>query len=1100
MSSDVRHAAIDPAGSFLVQAPAGSGKTELLTRRILRLLAVVDEPEEILALTFTRKAAAEMRGRVIEALTMDRPADDAAHRLETWRLAQAANERSDARGWHLAAHPSRLNMMTLDSFTHALARQMPLLSGLGDMPTPSAHVAPLYREAAEAAVAMLVRRHPDQAEAVLLHQDHNMVALIALVADMLGRRDQWLHEVKAQADDPAALRAMLEAGLAEIMAQRLAACARLLPAAAKAELPGLIAFAAANRGDANLAGLQSWPEEALAAVPLWQALARELMTDKGLRKPKGINVNRGFPVDKEFAGQKKQFQQWLERLADTAGLEAALAELLSMPSDAHIDAGQWRVLEAQLSLLLLADAQLQRLFEQRGEADFIEIAMRAMQALEDEQGNPTDLLLRLDYRIHHILVDEFQDTSLLQLRLLRNLTEGWQAGDGTHRTLFMVGDPMQSIYRFRKAEVGLFLLAAANRAGLPKVMPLRLERNFRSSPVIVDWVNRAFSRIFPAEPDILLGAVGHAKAHAALKHDGAVHLYLQQQPDAAAEAQAVTETIRRELAKDGQRIAVLSRSRRHLHAIMQALAASGIAFRAVDILPLHQRPEIRLLRALLRALSHPADRASWAALLRGPCCGVDTQALHRLLAGDARPVVEILADHARLASLTADARRRTVFLHQAMAPSLHAAGRCPVRPLLALAWERLGMPAMLDADACRNVEAMLDLIEAIDSGGLIDFALLDERLEQLYAAPDSSPAAARVELLTMHGAKGLQWDVVLLPGLGYGSTRSDAPLLAFTDVPLPSGVRPLIAVRGAVRSSDAVYSLVRMVEKVRENNELSRLLYVACTRAETALHMFGHVSQASGTAVEGSLLRLLLPDGSEGDCFGAKLSMLASAEDGSAPTRGRLIRARTLPVITEPAEPPAEEAVSEYFWAGPEAAPVGNAVHAALQHVAGKGIEGWGDADTTAEIGHMRRMLVAEGLSGGMLEHAVQRCTSALKGVLKSPRAAWLLSAGHRDARSEWALSSRHQGTVSHHVIDRSFIDADGSRWIVDYKTGEHGGGDVDAFLDEEVRRHRAQLTRYAQLLSAMEGRPPRLGLYFPMIDAWREFAPAGDTVPDGAF
>ena len=1097
MSIDVRRAAIDPAGSFLVQAPAGSGKTELLTRRILRLLAVVDEPEEILALTFTRKAAAEMRGRVIEALTMEKPEDEASHRQETWQLARAANERSVERGWHLAEHPMRLRMMTLDSFTHALAQQLPLLSGLGDMPTPSTHVVPLYREAAEAAFAQLERRNRDQAAAVLLHQDHDLLALIELVADMLGKRDQWLHDIRPHADNPDALRDMLEAGLAEIMAQKLMVCSRLMPAIAKAELPVLIAFAATNRGDVELSGLQMWPDDTLAEVPLWQALAREVMTDKGFRKPRGITVRQGFPPDREFVAQKQQFQQWLEQLAEVEGLEEALAELMSMPAEPRIDDLQWRVLEAQLVLLLKADAALQRLFEHRGEADFIEIALRAMRALEDEQGNPTDLLMRLDYRIHHILVDEFQDTSLLQLRLLRNLTEGWQSGDGTHRTLFVVGDPMQSIYRFRKAEVGLFLLAANNRAGLPQVQALRLERNFRSAPTIVAWANRAFSHIFPSVADPLMGAVEHAEAHAALTHAGEVHLHLQHQMDAAGEAAAVVSTIQQALKTDGSRIAVLARSRKHLHAIMQALAEAEIASRAVDILPLNARPEIRLLRALMRALLHPADRESWAALLRARCCGLTTADLHALLAGDDRPVSEILCDGESLARLAADARRRTVHLWQALAPCLNVAGRLPVRNLLETAWHRLQMPGLIESDAGRNVSAMLDLVGELDEGGLIDFALLDERMEKLFAAPDSSPEAARVELLTMHGAKGLQWDVVILPGLGHGNAKSDAPLLVMTDVPLETGVQSLIAVRPPKRGQDAVFNMVRNVEKIRESNELSRLLYVACTRAETALHMFGHVSEKSGEAVKGSLLSLLLPDGMAGNCFGAVVHSMEAQEHVNAHERRPLTRVLDLDAAPEWL-PGADEGESEYFWAGPEAAPIGIVVHAALQHVAERGIENWTDADSAAEAKIMRGMLVGEGLSGAMLENALHRCASALARVLASARGAWLLSAGHHDGRSEWALSGRSKGTVTHHIIDRSFIDAEGIRWIVDYKTGEHAGGDVESFLDEEVQRHRPQLERYAQLLATIEDRPLRLGLYFPMIDAWREFAPQAEPAPHG--
>jgi len=1093
VSVEVRAVAIDPAGSYLVQAPAGSGKTELLTRRILKLLSVVDEPEEILALTFTRKAAAEMRGRVVDALNMPRPQDPDSHRMDTWLLACEANARSQARGWHLADHPSRLRMMTLDSFTHALARQLPLLSGLGDMPSPSTHVMPLYREAAESAVATLMKRSANKAQAVLLHQDHNMVALIGLLADMLGKRDQWLREVQLHAGDPSGLRAMLEQGLSGIMAQKLDSCAAMIPIEVRGALPPLMQVAGMNLQDPVLGGIDAWPDADVQAITTWQRIADFLLTKSDAAFRKRVDKNAGFPPDKAFLESKQQFQQMLEILSCINGLAARLHELRDLPPEPRFDDGQWQVLEGQLSLLLLANAQLQKLFEQRGEADFIEIALRAMRALEDEHGNPTDLLLRLDYRIHHILVDEFQDTSMLQMRLLRSLTEGWQEGDGSHRTLFMVGDPMQSIYRFRKAEVGLFLLAALNRAGLPQVEALPLVRNFRSSPDIVGWVNRAFSRIFPDQPDILMAAVGYAESKAALSHAGGVHLHVQQGKDVAVEARAVLEVVQRELTIESQRIAVLARSRKHLHGIMQALQEAGIAYRALGILPLHARPEIRLMRALLHALMHPADRASWVALLRAPFCGLDTLALHALLSGDQRPVAEILADGACIARLDEDAQARVGHLRAALCVCIEMAGRVQLRPLLTHAWERLGMPRFSGEDASRNTEAMLSLVEEMDEGGWLRFDLLDERLEKLYAAPDSTEAAARVELLTMHGAKGLQWDVVILPGLGRGTGRGDDPLLAFTEVPVADGIQPFIAVRGAVRSSDTIYGLVRSVEKVRENNELSRLLYVACTRSETSLHLFGHVSEKSGEAGSGSLLRLLLPDAIAGECFGASVHMIEETGSVDAYHRPRLTRMQTLPPMPDADESPAD-AESEYLWAGPEAAPIGKAVHAALQHVAERGLEHWGEGDSTVELDRARRMLLADGLSGTSLEDAVQRTQAALQKVLSSERGRWLLSGLHDDAHCEWMLSSTHEGMVSHHIVDRSFIGSDGVRWVVDYKTASHQGGDLQAFLNMEVQRHGGQLARYASLLSAREPeRVVKTALYFPMMDAWIEVGPAGD-------
>jgi len=1110
MSSKVRLRAIDPAASFLVQAPAGSGKTELLTQRILRLLAVVDAPEEILALTFTRKAAAEMRSRVVQALGMPKPEDPDSHRMHTWRLADAARVRSEELGWHLEQHPARLRVMTLDSFTHGLAAQMPLLSGFGEMPTPSSHPDPLYREAAENAVQSLLRTSPEQAAGLLLHQDHNAVALIELLAAMLARRDQWLDDVAGHTEDMKALRTALEASLVRVMSDKLTCCAELLPMDIKSEMPALLRFAGENLQDDGLRAMQAWPGSGIDDLPVWQRLADMLLTRGKPAFRKRVDAGMGFPPGKPFADQKARFADMLAMLAEGERLAEALHDLRCLPEEPRFDDAQWQVLEALLPLLLGADAGLQRIFEQRGEADFIEIALRAKRALEDESGRPSDLLLRLDYRIQHILVDEFQDTSLLQIQLLQCLTAGWQAGDGMARSLFMVGDPMQSIYRFRKAEVGLFLLAAANRAGLPEVEPLGLVRNFRSSPVIVDWVNTAFAGIFPVQNDVLRGAVCHAGAEAALQHAGEVRLCVQTRQDDAQEAVAVADAVAGQLNIPGQggelrRIAILARSRKHLHAIMPALDEAGIAYRAIDILPLNRRPEIRQMRAMLRALLHPADSESWAALLRGPCCGLDTLQMHSLLAGDKRPVNEILGDSPGLSALDADARLRVARLMRALSPAVEMSGRVGVRRLLYSAWQLSGLPGTLEEPQRRNCEAFLALVDELDEAGSVSFRLLDERLEKLYASPDTSVEAARVELLTMHGAKGLQWDAVILPGLGRGKPASDSPLLAFTDIPGRDDAHPLLAMRPAVRRRDAVYDLIRSVEKERESNELSRLLYVACTRAESALLMFGHVSENTGMATSGSLLARLLPEGVEAGCFGAGVVMLAPDDTGTAVgrqalhrmcmTAGGIQESRPEPI---PGHTPGSESVAEYFWAGPEAAPVGTALHAGLQQVAEKGIEAWQREDTDRALLMMRRMLIMHGLSGASLESALGIAQGGLERTLSSERGRWILSSSHRDAHCEWSLSAGQGAGVR--VLDRCFIDDAGdavaappggepTRWIVDYKTGSHEGGDIRAFLDAEKERYRSQLEDYARLVSARDEGcyAVRMGLYFPMLDAWME-------------
>jgi len=695
-------------------------------------------------------------------------------------------------------------------------------------------------------------------------------------------------------------------------------------------------------------------------------------------------------------------------------------------------------------------------------------------------------------------VDEFQDTSHLQMSLLQCLTDGWQDGDGRHRTLFMVGDPMQSIYRFRKAEVGLFLNAANNEAGLPLVEALQLERNFRSSPAIVEWVNRAFQSIFPAKQNVISGAVAHAPALAALKHDGAVNLHLQHGKDSSLEADCVVRLVQDALANPTsqgrrQRIAVLARSRKHLHTIMSALQAANIAFRAINILPLNARPEIRLLRALLRALLHPADRESWATILRSACCGLESHDMAMLLAGHDKQVWQLMQDDELIRTLSIDAQARVQSIRVALAPCIAMSGKVSVRDMLQVAWLRLSMPALIDASASLNVDESMALVETLEQGGRVDFALLDERLEKLYAAPDVSEAAESVELMTMHGAKGLQWDVVILPGLGHKGANVDAPLLAFSEVPIEGGAMPLMAVKASTRQKDALYSLVNSVEKSKGHNELQRLLYVACTRSETTLHMLGHVSETKGEAATGSLLELLI--GEDECCFGAQIFNIEADEDQLVTAdRSSLERVgEPLDLLVLSTDRDVEllnhhELETEYLWAGAEAAPVGNALHAALQHIADVGIEHWSDADLQRELEGITRMLIAEGLSGGLLKAASQRCADGLQRVLASEKGQWILSHQHQDAHSEWALSLENDGFVSHNIIDRSFIDEQGIRWIIDYKTASHEGGSLDEFLREERKRHASQLQRYSSILKNMEpDREIKTALYFPMLDAWVE-------------
>jgi ATP-dependent helicase/nuclease subunit A len=194
VDTPARQRALDTARSFIVQAPAGSGKTELLTRRFLALLSTVDEPEEVLAITFTRAATAEMRSRIQDALTAAGEAGDDVDE-ELHRLASSALRHASQRGWNLLEQPQRLNIQTIDSLALSIAHQSPLLSRLGGRLSPLDDATALYTVAARRTIEQLGGSDPELAAAlsgILEVRDTSLADCEGLIAGMLAQRDQWL--------------------------------------------------------------------------------------------------------------------------------------------------------------------------------------------------------------------------------------------------------------------------------------------------------------------------------------------------------------------------------------------------------------------------------------------------------------------------------------------------------------------------------------------------------------------------------------------------------------------------------------------------------------------------------------------------------------------------------------------------------------------------------------------------------------------------------------------------------------------------------------------------------------------------------------------
>lgn len=1109
-----RRAALDPGRSFIVQAPAGSGKTGLLTQRFLRLLATVAAPEEVLAITFTRKAAGEMRERILRALESaaqsDPPPDPFAR--DTWVLARAVRERDAELGWELARHPARLRVLTVDAFNAALTRQTPWLAGLGAATAVTDSAGELYRLAARRTLESL----PSGADwsgavaTLLLHLGNNVEQAESLLAGMLARREQWLPRLLGSRGGD---RAALESALATEVGARLARLPALVPAGRAATLLTLLRFAADRLAEAGTdLALDEWtvreelPGAAPADLAAWRGIAFLLLTrDQEWRRR--VDRRQGFPPS--CKAEKQLMQELLKELPAHEPLRLALAEVRTLPDPRYPEA-QWRILAALRTVLPVLAGELQLVFAAHGTVDHTEIALRALQALGADE-NPTDLALALDHRISHVLVDEFQDTSTLQFRLLEALTRGWSPGDG--RSLFLVGDPMQSIYRFREAEVGLFLRARDEGLGQVPLHFLRLRQNFRSRQPLVEWVNQGFPGLLAQREDAAAGAVPFERAVPAdTSSDGdiGVHAMVSEAPDDRAEAAAVAALVRSRLAEAPQEtIAILLRARRQAAELLPALRAAGLSWQAVDIEALARRPVVQDLLALTRALVREHDRIAWLAALRAPWCGLALGDLHALCADEPdAPLPALLADPARQAALPAESRARLGRAWPVLATALAQRARGSLRRRVESAWVALGGPAAAgSAAALDDAQAFLALVEEHEvAGDLPAMDQFEQALATLYARPDPS-GDPRVQVLTIHKAKGLEFDTVILPSLHVGTGGQDQPLLLWTERPRLHGPPDLLLAPlkpAAEAAADPIYAFVRTLIGEQLDHELGRVLYVAVTRAVRRLELFGWSGPNGPRA--GSLLQRLWPVLRE-----HFESAVTAPEAGPAAGPADLppARLRRLPVDWQPPPLPAalswspvglplagrEEGPVEFRWAGEVARLAGLATHRLLQQVAEEGLEHWDEQRVAAAGDDMIALVRTYGAPAALAGEAAARAGEALARALADPQARWILGA-QAEAAAELRLATAGPGGIVTRIIDRTFVDADGSRWIIDYKTGWREGGDVDGFIEQEVTRYRAQLAGYAELLRAIDQRPLRLGLYFPLLARFREVTADGQNDP----
>jgi ATP-dependent exoDNAse (exonuclease V) beta subunit len=1094
----------------------------LLTQRMLRALATVDQPESVLAITFTRKAASEMRNRLLQALAESKndTHDLRPHKVELHRLAHAVAERDAKLTWKLLDNPQRLQIRTVDSFCESVARQLPMLAGMGSEIEVTEDASRLYEAAADRTIALLAddtRPRESKAIATLLtYLDNHVSKLRSLLGLMLARRDQWLDKLGQSAtlsdEELCELRGKLQDALARAIADELQST--------RTEITGIlgddilsqllayirIAADAADLGTsyATMRDLSALPAAHSKALPQWRAMRAFCLTGKGTLRAR-FNQKEGGLTGPAAAQCKEFFKETLTALPGAERLQELLTNAACKLPDPIYSDSEWEFVRALFVALPVAVANLLLVEAEQSKVDFVEVSMAANAALRTAEG-PTELGLAMGARIRHVLIDEFQDTSVSQVKLLTSLVQGWEADEAC--SIFAVGDPMQSIYAFREAEVANFTGAVrdAQVAGVP-AEPERLTANFRSQAGLIDWFNSVFPTVFASRnrsihAGELLGTVAYNEAVASIPalEGEAVGIHGFAPQDYEAEAECVARLAEHALAdKENKDVAILVRARSHLRHIVAALSRRGIPYRAVKIAALGARQTVLDLDALSRAMLNLADRTAWLAVLRAPWCGLTLADLWALCRGDRHSsIIDLL--HQRMDSLSADGQHRARRVLATMESAIGDSGPTPLSLRVERAWIQLGAPAALAAGdrAAQIAEAhvFFELLEQTEAEqiwpGSARFA---ERLQKLFAPSDTSPGI-RLDVMTIHNAKGLEWDTVIVPALGRPPQHDDKQLLYWRQH-LRDGSDDLLLAPMQPPGADKDLSIEDYLRELlhrRSIEESRRLLYVAATRARRRLHLTATLPR-SGKPNAASLLNLLWPVDTQRIGF-QNIAPRSTEPYAEAPERTveirRLPSGWTLPEpppklhwehATQPAADPEERHTFE--WAGDARRLTGTVTHAFLQQIAREGLDAWDDVRVAAAAPSVRASLLSLGLTPSELNAATQDVLRALSNTISDQQGRWILSA-HPEASSEFAITAATPEGTRNLRIDRTFV-VDGVRWIIDFKTTAIEGGQSETFFDRQVEKYEPDLRRYHEAVQLLDPRPIKCALYFPLQKEWRE-------------
>lgn len=976
--------------SIIVQAPAGSGKTELLTQRFIKLLAHVNSPREILAVTFTNKAAAEMKNRITNYLqNKTTPKNDT-----TKKLIDLLNKEIARRGITVDEIISEFNILTIDALNQQIINSIPLLTQYGYQSSIIEDPVPIHSEIIKKVI--YAETNSDTIHKILHTLNIEFPQLEKYLLELLINRDKWINYI----------------------------------------------FDDENSNDFNKY-IQQEEEKSLTHL---QKLFK--LNDSIHSKKKELL----HFVESIYTKQKSIRKNIKEEDLLFFKLNSVSNDITNMkwPDFENFEKEYYFLKISNLQqndimqtlgpILKEAYARIKLYFSQNKIIDFPEITLQALLALKNESGF-TDLNSYLNIKYSHILVDEFQDTNKNQLQLFQYLTHEW----GAENTFFCVGDPMQSIYRFRQSDVRIFLDVIKNGIGKIKLNHIILSVNNRSKSRLIHWFNSRFSKIF-TEQNIDNGSIQYQLCNPRIEDDSGSINFLSYSSESSSkssdiEAELICQQI---LASQHESIAVIARSRNHLKPIVSYIKknyAKQIPINAIELESLINHQCVQDILALTLAIFDFSDRTHWIATIQSPLCGLAIKELHILFANKDENIWKLINSE-KVNELNSESQKRITNLVKIIKihySSMHTAKWSEI--IRALWVDLAGIKSLYVKEDIEYIDFYLRILQNFDTNEIDKEILINTVTETMVSDVNSNKKA--VSFLTIHKSKGLEFDHVIIPGVDK-STRPNIPSLVNFDH-MDGSNKNISSIK---INDDEIYSLHGYHEqknKIREHNELKRLLYVAVTRAVNQLDLVAEINQ---TTKKNTFLHFLWDDFYTTDPQSVNVDTPKSKYEKFTPKLFNIPLSEYINDKKESLEELSPITVKEKYSIETEEVYVGIIVHKYLELI-------HKNLTVHNHLQFIEKMLNSLNIDKSLNHKEIVSESMICINNIHQTESGQKILKKYDDDQCELKISVPNKDQINHRV-DRTFL-INNERWIIDYKyhKEEHN-------LNSLALNYKNQLNRYA--------------------------------------